>query len=118
MQDQQSPPRVCKSVMRGFARRQEILSIYNGGKTPLIRREPQPGSRSVKGRNKMVHCKSISDNVMNSRDKSLTPAIEDYDFNSYAPHQLQQMKNKRYEVYSSLLKFNMKVHLLSLCTRL
>ena len=80
--------------MRGFARQKEVLAIYSG-KTPFVRKDGRAGARSVKGRNKISHSKSISANVGNSPDKSFTPSGGEYDYSSFNPKYNEEIKGKR-----------------------
>lgn len=92
---QQSPLRNCKSVMRGFARRQEILSIYSGN-TPMPKREKYVNrNSSSKGRNKISHSKSISSSVAEHNGKQANYESFEYDYTHFDPKTESEMKNKR-----------------------
>ena len=48
--------------MKGFARQHDIFAIY-GGNFSVFRREKESNAyNSVKGRNKLIHSKSLSEN--------------------------------------------------------
>jgi hypothetical protein len=81
--------------MRGFARRQEILSVYSG-KTPMAKREKIDGNGyPTKWRNKIIHSKSISNSMGEIKASQMKSEIDEYDFSSYDPKIAEEIKNKR-----------------------
>lgn len=91
----QSPIRNWKSVLKGFARGQEILAIYSGNNLTAKREKNQNGYPIVKGRNKIVHSKSISSSVGEINPKNEKPEVYEYDYSAYDPKLAEDMQNKR-----------------------